>query len=320
MPGYPIGGGRPKGILIVQSCLFLTMVVRILSVSDLCGYLYCKRKLYIEKVLGIREPARPQLALGSVRHRLYESVSKGEQQLVSSVQRAEQDHIAAIYRSAYSSALRNALISMRSRLQQFAIDLSAAFRDIWPKVSVDAEKRAAVVFAVAHERNVAGPALWDALYPKIDSEQWISSDQLGIRGIVDRIERWPDRLLPVELKTGSMPQDGVWPSHRVQIACYMLLVSEREGAVIDRGIVEYLDHGARREVVYNPFMREEVVRLRDNVRALFASAQIPEPCGKASCLFCRRSELPSDPQELREYFRVLFADTAKRLAGARHTA
>ncbi len=278
-----------------------------LSVSDLCGYSFCKRKLYIEKVLGIREPVKPQLTLGSVRHAVYENLSRQEKSLISSVQKPDEQHISSLFTASYSSGLRNALIAFRADLQRFRIDLSQAFRDIWPKLSEDARARALAVFRVAEKEHAVGQKLWDVFFPKIESEKWVSSEQLGVRGIVDRIEIWPDHLLPVELKTGKMPMEGVWHTHRLQIACYMLLVSAEKHADVRRGVVEYLDHRERREVVYNPFMKEEIIQLRDKVRELFASKEIPGPCGKDFCLFCRRSELPPGIDEMRNYFSEVFA-------------
>jgi DNA helicase-2/ATP-dependent DNA helicase PcrA len=49
-----------------------------LSVTSLSAYEYCPFEFYVEHVLGIRQPMGPQLAFGSVLHRVIESHYKGQ--------------------------------------------------------------------------------------------------------------------------------------------------------------------------------------------------------------------------------------------------
>jgi len=52
------------------------------------------------------------------------------------------------------------------------------------------------------------------MFPILISEQRIGSDKLQLKGIVDRIEVYENGYVPVELKTGKIPKEGVWPGHR----------------------------------------------------------------------------------------------------------
>ena len=96
-----------------------------------------------------------------------------------------------------------------------------------------------------------------------------------LKGIIDKIEKYEDGIVPVELKTGSMPREGVWPGHRIQIAAYALMLEKKLGKEIKEGVVHYLDPNIRRQVVINPFLREEVKELKDKVRALLDGNEIP---------------------------------------------
>jgi len=50
-----------------------------------------------------------------------------------------------------------------------------------------------------------------------------------LKGKIDRIEKFNDTAIPVELKTGKAPKGGVWESHMIQVASYMLLLEEKLG-------------------------------------------------------------------------------------------
>ena len=56
-----------------------------LSVTTLSSYLYCPRKLYLEKVLGLTEPPKEALIKGSIRHKTYEEINLAEECLVTSI-------------------------------------------------------------------------------------------------------------------------------------------------------------------------------------------------------------------------------------------
>ena len=47
--------------------------------------------------------------------------------------------------------------------------------------------------------------------------------------ITDRrcqVEVRAESLLPIELKTGKSPKEGVWPGHRVQLSAYVMLLED----------------------------------------------------------------------------------------------
>ena len=41
------------------------------------------------------------------------------------------------------------------------------------------------------------------------------------------MEIYENGYVPIELKTGKMPKEGVWPGHKVQIAAYSMLIEEK---------------------------------------------------------------------------------------------
>ena len=56
-----------------------------LSVSSLSAYEYCKRKLFLQNVLGIYEPPKAPLVKGQIRHQTYDKINKVEESLVKDI-------------------------------------------------------------------------------------------------------------------------------------------------------------------------------------------------------------------------------------------
>ncbi|MBD3354622.1 CRISPR-associated protein Cas4 [Candidatus Woesearchaeota archaeon] len=250
---------------------------RRISVTMLSSYLYCARKLFLERVLGLFEPEKAALVKGSIRHETYDGANQVEEKIVTSIKEGEGfEDIYNKYAKIYSTLLRQSITKNKYRLRKIKLPLIDAYHEIWPFFKRESEIRALNIYKFIVKSNLYGLELWDKLIPKVESEKKIASDELELKGIVDKIEIYPEGYVPVELKTGSMPKEGVWPGHRVQIGAYALMMEEKYGKEIKEAFVHYLDSDERRQVVVNPFLKEEVKELKDKVRKLLEGSKIPE--------------------------------------------
>ncbi len=77
------------------------------------------------------------------------------------------------------------------------------------------------------------------------------------------LEVYNDKIIPIELKTGNPPKEGVWESHLIQIAAYILLLEEKYKKPIPKGIIDYITNKDQRDIIMNPFMREDVTNLKN---------------------------------------------------------
>jgi len=248
-----------------------------ISVSMLSAYLYCKRKLFLEYVLGLFEPEKEALVRGSIRHATYDKVNKVEEALVKSI--TNKDGFEAIYKrylNTYSNLLRKTITSNKYRLRKIQLPLVDAYQQIIPFFRQESEMRALNIHNFIIKHKIYGEELWEKLIPKIESEFRIDSDNLELKGIIDQIEVYPEGKIPIELKTGKMPNEGVWPGHRIQLGAYALLMEEKFGQEIKEGFVVYLDKQERRHIVVNPFLKQEVKDIKDKVRSLLNDFCIPE--------------------------------------------
>ncbi|MBU1704594.1 MAG: hypothetical protein KJ922_04465, partial [Nanoarchaeota archaeon] len=78
-----------------------------ISVTSLSSYLYCQRKLFLERVLGLFELPKAALIKGTVRHETYDLINKGEEALVRSITKLILfEELNAKYRREYDRMLR----------------------------------------------------------------------------------------------------------------------------------------------------------------------------------------------------------------------
>ena len=277
-----------------------------ISVSLLSSYLYCSRKLFLEKVLLVEEPPKEALVMGTIRHEAYDKINKNEELIVTSITRKMNfDDMQNLYRQQYLKILRKAIANNRKRLDGVNLNMLDAYKKSFPFIIEESVTRANNVFNFIETNNLFGKELWEKLTPKIISELRIDSEELKLKGIIDQIHVYENDYVPFELKTGRAPTDGVWPSHRIQIAAYSLLLQEKFKKPIKEGFVFYLDTKEKRRIAINPFMKEEVKKIVDEVISLLENKQLPDFCGNENkCRKCGLKQTCYDENEMNRLLKV----------------
>ncbi len=259
-----------------------------ISVTLLSSYLYCSRKLFLEQVLKLKEPPKESLVLGSIRHQIYDHINKKEREIVVSITKKESlENIQNLYRRQYLGILREAILGNKKSINLLGLNILEVYKKIFPYVIEECSIRASNIFSFVESSNLFGEELWEKLTPKIMSEIRVDSEKLRLKGIIDQVYAYESDYVPFELKTGSIPSDGVWPSHRIQVAAYSLLLQEKFGMEIKEGFVFYLDSKEKRRIAINPFMKEEVMQITDEVISLLEGKELPDFCSnKNKCRSC----------------------------------
>jgi len=271
-----------------------------ISVTMLSSYLYCPRKLFLQKVLAVEEPPKESLVLGSLRHEIYDFINQNEERIVTSIkEKTDYQRLMSTYKTFYSKILREKIIKHKSRIKSVNLDIVDVFKRTWPLILNEAETRSKNILDFIQKYNIYGKELWEKLTPKIISEQRVESEKLQLKGIVDRIEVYENGYVPIELKTGKMPKQGVWPGHRIQIAAYALLLEEKFKTNVKEGFVRYLDVNETRQIAINPFMKDEIIKLVREVQNLLKSQNLPNYCeNKNKCAKCGVRETCYNEQEV----------------------
>ena len=271
-----------------------------ISVSMLSAYLFCSRKLFLQQVLALKEPPKESTILGSLRHEIYDFINRSEEKIVTTIkEKIQYNELITTYKSFYSKALREKIIKNKSRIKEVNLDIVDVFKKTWPLILDEAEIRAKNIFDFIQKYNVYGHDLWEKLTPKIISEIWVDSDKLQLKGIIDKVEIYENGYVPIELKTGKMPKEGVWPGHKVQIAAYSMLIEEKFKTEVKEGFVNYLDAKQTRHIAINPFMRQEILDLVKEVQEILKSHDLPNYCkNKNKCVNCGLRETCYNEEEV----------------------
>ena len=271
-----------------------------ISVSMLSTYLYCPRKLFLQKILMVEEPPKESLVMGSIRHEVYDYINKAEEKLIKSItEKITYEELMAIYRENYVTKVREIIIKNRARIREVNLDIANVFKKTWPHIMSEAEERAANIFSFIEGNNVYGNELWENLTPKIISELKIESDTLQLKGIIDKIEIYTERYVPIELKTGKAPKEGLWPGHKIQIAAYALMLEEKYQKPVKEAFVHYLDSKEKRHIAINPFMKEEIISLVNEIQELLEKKSLPNFCqNRNKCVNCGAKETCYNEQEV----------------------
>ena len=277
-----------------------------LPVSLLSTYLYCSRKLFLEQVLLLKEPPKESLVMGAIRHETYDNINKKEEEIVTSItERTTLESVQALYKNQYLAILRKSIANNKKRLDEVNVNLLEAYKKSFPYNIEESLIRAYNDFTFIETNNVFGNELWQKLTPKIISELKLESDELKLIGRIDQIHVYDNGYVPFELKTGKMPQNGVWPSHRIQIAAYSLLLQEKFDKPVKEGFVVYLDSKEKRHIAINSFMKEEVKQIIDEIFSLLESKELPDFCNNENkCRKCGLRQTCYNEEEVNNLLKI----------------
>lgn len=136
----------------------------------------------------------------------------------------------------------------------------------------------------AEARRWGAPVAFDdGASPRVD----LIDRSLGLAGRPDEIRTTRGGLsVPVEIKSRAAPHHGVYPSHRVQVETYSLLLERTTGRSPAYGIVSYRD-GVSRAVPWDAAAREEVLETLALVRGRYDGRATPS---RGKCAGCRWRE------------------------------
>ncbi len=119
----------------------------------------------------------------------------------------------------------------------------------------------------------------------IRDEPILRSDKFGISGTPDRLLKKNESIAPTIIKTGNMPDNGIWNSERLALTAYSILVEEKYNSIVEKGFVEYARWGKVRQCVIKRHERRQVLRIRDKIRKI-QDGFMPERPEDAPCKYC----------------------------------
>ncbi len=145
---------------------------------------------------------------------------------------------------------------------------------------------------VADERVFAGRTLHEQLAEEGELiELTLEDEDLGLRGRVDALRRRDGHLIPYEHKRGRARDEGAakgaWPSDRLQLGAYALLLERATGQIIPEGRVRYHKDNVMVRVPIDDSLRAEVGAAVARARALsHAHTRPPVTADERRCGRC----------------------------------
>ena len=269
------------------------------TATNLASYSYCPRKLYLSSILLVKEPEKKELVLGSIWHSTFEMINKKEESIVVKLPNSNYIENFEIYRRELAKFLRDSIIKYKSKLKEFEISMTKVFEDYWPNIEDEAKKRALNVSNFMKKSGFIGKELWENLEPKILSEQYFKSVDLNLSGVIDVIEVHKDLWVPVELKTGKAPRDGLWEGHKLQLGAYILML-ENLGKKTSEGVLRYIGQEDRL-LHMNSMLKEEILEVVARTANVLNSKEIPSYTdNKHKCTSCSLKEICYNDEEIKK--------------------
>lgn len=137
---------------------------------------------------------------------------------------------------------------------------------------------------VADERVYAGRRLHVELAREEDEEEWLTlnleSERWGLTGRIDCVRRRDGMIVPYEHKRGrsARSREGAaqtWPSDRLQVIAYALLVEEQTGREVTEGRVRYHADNVMVRVGIDEQARDDLARAVARARELQSTTVRP---------------------------------------------
>lgn len=91
----------------------------------------------------------------------------------------------------------------------------------------------------------------------IYQHQWVWSDRLKVKGIIDAVEEKEGELVPLEYKKGSMAKHL---NDHFQVCAAGMCLEERTGRTINYGEIFYHANRRRQKVVFNDTLRDATTK------------------------------------------------------------
>ncbi len=263
--------------------LFSSSLMTFLPITALSAWVMCPMSFYRSYVLRVKPVLNRAMALGLAKHKVFELWPGIEAKIASDLR--EGVDVSEVFQQQVVPFAQMVVRNQSRTLKSADVLLTEAFQHVLD-VSKFAASQSVSRLQPFLSRGVYGEELWQALSPKFKTEYSVKSDLLRIKGRIDVLECYGNRLVPVELKSGKVPVDGTFDHHRIQAASYAVILEEMFQTVVSEAVVHYIDGNSRRSVFINPYMRSEVAGVAEKARACLESGEIPKGCGRDYCDAC----------------------------------
>lgn len=239
-------------------------------VSNLNDYSYCPMRIYLTRVLGIRPEISDGAMMGLMGHFARRELSLRQCRLIKRID--GHDELRNSLLEELEGILRDMQFIYKNKLYNIDVYdyIQKLRRELQNEIQILSKKLCLMINDLGVEEATKRITPWRV-------EFFINSENLGISGRVDKIMKNPG-IVPVEIKTGQVPED-VWLGDKLQICAYAMLLEDKlnSNGSIDHGLVEYVRMMEERPVLMTENLRRSVLRIRDAIIDIL-DGEVPERC------------------------------------------
>jgi CRISPR-associated protein Cas4 len=244
---------------------------KLISVSDINAWLYCSRKVYLHKICGLQIGQNRNMAIGMIKHKILEDFSKKEQGLVEKFdENFDNLDLVFMYQDFIKTISKMVFVENRTLIDKFLIDPEDILKKVLRDFGEDIKLRVKTI-KDALNKGYKKETLWKNLDSIYLSEIKLESEELGLKGRVDRIliSRKDNSVIPFELKSR---EERIFLSDELQLTAYAMLLEQQYSQKILKGIVEVGNN--KQEIEISEEKRKEVLKIAEEIRNL-NEGQIP---------------------------------------------
>ncbi len=250
---------------------------KLIPVTYLTSYLYCPRKFYLEKIKRLPQPPTKQMIEGRIHHEIRQAFSNNEKDLILTL--TKHADIENEFQKLLNELIHLSFAENTKLIRTFSISTSELKSKIIRAMNQDIELRIHAIKQTI-QQGFIGPELWFNLKPKYISEHSLSSENLGLKGRVDRVMIEGDTIIPFELKTRGVTK--IFPSDEIQITAYAMLLEEHYKKSIPLGILEA--GNKTHEIPITEENKIKVLQLIEEIKNITENP--PYPSNFAKCQSC----------------------------------
>ncbi|MDI6644700.1 MAG: CRISPR-associated protein Cas4 [Methanobacteriaceae archaeon] len=264
--------------------------MKIIPVSSISEYVYCPMKLYLR--YNVEEtPRNPQMTSGKLYHQVRQEFQEMVKRDLWSI--TADMELKKVFNKIFNNLppiLEKNLLNHPDLEFLEKKDIEEIFKKIINQIRAESWIIAVKIKNIMDETEKDVPKIIEMLFPPAILEYKMEDREMGIGGIVDRIEVFDGVYYPVEIKSNRPPLKGVWESDELQIAAYGFLIEKEFNTEVLVGFIDYLKINERRPVVLNSKLRK---KLLDTIEAIYDmfEGDIPEiDLNIKKCKFCEYSD------------------------------
>lgn len=234
-----------------------------IRLSDISAYMLCPRLAYFRR-------RRQQIAMSPemVRAAVFKELSRS---LASVIEAGDPE------------------TALRTNVEEACVDAEIAYGIPMDRIREEAICGVSDIIAGLHtEAARIGRDRLLAILNPYDKSRIVYSDRLHISGSIDRIIMQEGSRCPVVVCASQPPENGIYAADRIKLAACSLLVEEKYGEAVERGMVEYVCGWRVRETEIRKRDRMAVLSARNRIHQMGSS--MPEASRGSWCHGCQYSD------------------------------